>query len=106
MADYKIKVVRELAPIDSFINSDDWGIRVSMFISPALHRELIKPQMIRISKFAHDNGKYIDFHSCGKCGALVPDMAEMGAYIHSFVDSYTGESGLLTAFAGTAILPP
>lgn len=145
MADYKIalmeKVLREFAPIDGFINSDDWGTQQSMFISPTLYRELIHDQMKRITKFVHDNGKYIDFHSCGKCGALAPQMIEMGAdmweaqgmndlvtirkqlgnklpiqiqmdsaylnaegrtneeiiaYVHSFVDTYAGEGGLLT----------
>ena len=83
MADYKIalidKVLKEFAPVDGFINSDDWGTQGSMFISPALHRELIKPEMIRISRFVHEHGKFIDFHSCGRCGDLAPDMAEMGA---------------------------
>ena len=83
MGDYKIalidKVLKEFAPVDGFINSDDWGTQQSMFISRDLHRYLIQDEMIRITEFVHSHGKYIDYHSCGKCGPLADDMVKMGA---------------------------
>ncbi|MBR6800249.1 MAG: hypothetical protein IKM61_00665 [Eubacteriaceae bacterium] len=83
MADYKIammeKVIREFAPIDGFINSDDWGTQQSMFISPDMWRYLVHDEMKRITDYAHSQGKYVDYHSCGKCGDLAPQMIECGA---------------------------
>ncbi len=83
MADYKIalmdKVIREWAPFDAFINSDDWGTQISTFISPEMYREYLFEPMKRITDFAHSRGKYIDYHSCGKVETLVPQMVELGA---------------------------
>ena len=83
MADYKIalmdKVIREWAPFDAFINSDDWGTQISTFISPQMYREYMFEPMKRITDFAHSHGKYIDYHSCGKVETLVPQMVELGA---------------------------
>jgi hypothetical protein len=81
MADYKIalmdKVIREWAPFDTFINSDDWGTQISTFISPEMYRKYIFPQMKRVVDFAHSNGKYMNFHSCGKIESLVPQLVEL-----------------------------
>lgn len=83
MADYKIalmdKVLREWAPFDCFINSDDWGTQLSTFISPAMYRKYIFEPMRRVVDFAHSNGKYINFHSCGKIETLVPQIVELKA---------------------------
>lgn len=83
MADYKIalmdKVIKEWAPFDVFINSDDWGTQISTFISPQMYRKYIFKPMQRIVDFAHQNGKYVIFHSCGKIETLVPQMVELKA---------------------------
>ena len=82
MADYKIalleKLVKEWAPFDLLINSDDWGTQISTFISPQVFKELILPPMMRLAKRVHELGLYWDCHSCGKCEALVPYMVDMG----------------------------
>jgi hypothetical protein len=81
MADYKIalmeKVMREWAPFDAFINSDDWGTQISTFISPDMYHKYIFEPMKRIVDFAHKNGKYMVFHSCGKIETLVPQIVEL-----------------------------
>ncbi len=83
MADYKIalmdKVIKEWAPFDAFINSDDWGTQISTFISPEMYRKYIFEPMRRIVEFAHSKGKYINFHSCGKIETLVPQIVELKA---------------------------
>ncbi|MFA0816135.1 MAG: uroporphyrinogen decarboxylase family protein [Anaerofustis sp.] len=83
MADYKIalmdKVIREWAPFDAFINSDDWGTQISTFISPDMYQKYLYKPYQRIVDFAHKNGKYINFHSCGKVETLVPQMVKLGA---------------------------
>jgi hypothetical protein len=83
MADYKIalmkKVISEWAPFDAFINSDDWGTQISTFISPDMYRKYIFKPMQRVVDFAHKNGKYINFHSCGKIESLVPQIIELKA---------------------------
>jgi hypothetical protein len=83
MADYKIalmdKVIREWAPFDAFINSDDWGTQISTFLSPTMYHKYIYEPMKRVVDFAHQNGKYINFHSCGKIQSLVPQIVELKA---------------------------
>lgn len=82
MADYKIallnKLVREWAPFDLLINSDDWGTQISTFVSPEIFQKLLLPPMKRFAACVHAHGLYWDCHSCGKTQSLVPFMAELG----------------------------
>lgn len=82
VADYKIalinKLVKEWAPFDLLINSDDWGTQISTFISPKAFEELILPPMKRIADCVHSHGLYWDCHSCGKTESLVPYMIDCG----------------------------
>lgn len=82
MADYKIalleKLVKEWAPFDLLINSDDWGTQISTFMSPKVYGELIYPAMKRIADKVHELGLYWDCHSCGKTETLVPYMVDLG----------------------------
>lgn len=82
MADYKIalinKLVKEWAPFELLINSDDWGTQLSTFISPKVFEELIVPPMMRVAECVHELGLYWDCHSCGKTETLVPYMVDMG----------------------------
>lgn len=73
------KVIKEWAPFDAFINSDDWGTQISTFISPDMYRKYIFQPMQRIVDFAHENGKYMIFHSCGKIESLIPQIVELKA---------------------------
>ncbi|KPU44412.1 uroporphyrinogen decarboxylase (URO-D) [Oxobacter pfennigii] len=81
MADYKIKlmdkVIKEWAPFDVFINSDDWGTQISTFISPEMYAKYIFEPMKRIVDFAHQKGKYMNFHSCGKIETLIPQIVKL-----------------------------
>lgn len=81
MAEYKIalmdKIIKEWDLFDVFINSDDWGTQISTFISPKMYHQYIFEPMKRIVAFAHDHGKYVNFHSCGKVETLVPQMIEI-----------------------------
>lgn len=83
MADYKIalmdKLLREWAPFDCFINSDDWGTQLSTFFSPEMYRKYIFKPTQRIVEFAHKNGKYMNFHSCGRIEKLIPQVVELKA---------------------------
>lgn len=83
MADYKIalmeKLLKEWAPFDGFINSDDWGTQISTFFSPEMYRKYIFKPMQRIVDFVHKNGKYMNFHSCGKVETLIPQIVELKA---------------------------
>ena len=82
MADYKIAMIHKLAkewvPMDFIINSDDWGTQMSLFMAPETFRELILPPMKRIAEAVHSHGWYYICHSCGKCGALAPEMLDIG----------------------------
>lgn len=82
VADYKIalidKLVKEWAPFELLINSDDWGTQISTFLSPKVFEELIVPPMLRVAKRVHELGLYWDCHSCGRTETLVPYMVDMG----------------------------
>ncbi|MCH1981606.1 hypothetical protein MCG98_03355 [Ruminococcus sp. OA3] len=82
VADYKIalleKLVREWAPFDLLINSDDWGTQISTFMAPSVFEKLLLPPMKRIADKVHELGLYWDCHSCGKTETLVPYMVELG----------------------------
>lgn len=82
MADYKIalihKLMKEWAPIDILINSDDWGTQISTFMSPETYKALILPPMKRVAEVVKSYGLYYDCHSCGKVEPLVPCMIDIG----------------------------
>lgn len=81
IADYKIKYIKlaaeHLHP-DIIFFHDDWGTKRSLFLSPALWREVIKPLHTEIVQAAHDCGMLFMHHSDSYCQPLVQDMVEMG----------------------------
>lgn len=82
IADYKIALLTKaiaIAKPDVVNIHDDWGTANSTFMNPDLWREVIKPHIKRIYDCVIDGGAIVVQHSCGKVGALVGDMVEMGA---------------------------
>ena len=57
----------------------------STFFSVDTHRELIVPCIRRIVEAAHEMGMFVEMHSCGCIGTLVPNMIEAG------LDSWRGQ---------------
>ena len=66
------------AGADGILLNDDWGTQTSLFIKPALWRELFKPAYKKMVDAAHSGGAYAHMHFDGVTDAIVPDLIEIG----------------------------
>ncbi len=74
------KAYRELK-MDAVFFHDDWGTKHSLFLSPAVWREFIKPREAKIIQFVKslgDGNILFIHHSDTFLEPLIPDMIEMG----------------------------
>ncbi len=79
--DWKIKVtgaVIDRYQPDMIHSQDDWGDKRSMFLPPAVWRELVRPHTERYYKFLKSKGVLIQHHSDCVNDAVAEDMVEMG----------------------------
>lgn len=74
---YTKLLVDNLHP-DIIISHDDWGSKYSMFISPAMWREFIKPQYVKMYNYMKDNGVLIMHHADSWCESIAEDMVDLG----------------------------
>jgi len=58
--------------------ADDWGSQSSLFISPALWREVFKPRYKAQIELAHNLGLKVYLHSCGYIIDIIEDLIEIG----------------------------
>lgn len=70
-------IIDKLHP-DIIHSHDDWGSKQSMFLSPTVWREHIKPHFARLYKYYEDHGVLVQHHSDSVNDAVVEDMVEMG----------------------------
>lgn len=87
IAQYKIKLfeyIIEYYKPDIIRHHDDWGTQVSMQMSPAIWRELIKPHVAKFVEVCHNKGVLYEQHSCGLIEPIIPDLVQIG------VDSWQG----------------
>ncbi|MDR0838505.1 MAG: methyltransferase [Oscillospiraceae bacterium] len=82
MRDYKLDLLKlvfeKYAPIDYIIYGDDWGHQRSGFFSNDMFREFIMPVTQPIWDFCHEQGKYVELHSCGLTQQYIKEFVEMG----------------------------
>lgn len=82
MVDYKIRlmdiVFKKYAPIDYIIWGDDWGTQRAGFFSNSMFREFIMPYAKRCWDWVHDQGKFVELHSCGLTQQYIEEFVEMG----------------------------
>jgi len=64
--------------IDCVHISDDWGSQRDLMFSPALWRELVKPNLRRVIDHVHSKGRLVSLHSDGCVKAVTDDLAELG----------------------------
>lgn len=80
IADYNIAQLREAVKydIDAVAFGDDWGQQNGLIMGYATWKEFIYPQLKRMYKAVHDEGKYVFIHSCGDVDELFDDLVEIG----------------------------
>ena len=82
ITDYKIRVAeyahKYFRP-DTICAFDDVATQTSTFMSPEIYRDLIKPEHRRFNEAVRAMGIIPAIHVCGRCEAIVPDLAEEGA---------------------------
>ena len=64
---------------------DDWGSQQAPFFHAETLEEMILPYLKRVADAAHENGMFLELHSCGHIDSLVPVMIEAG------VDMWQGQ---------------
>lgn len=64
--------------VDCVHISDDWGSQRELMFSPALWRELIKPNLKRVVDHVHSRGGLVSLHSDGCIKGVTDDLAELG----------------------------
>lgn len=78
--------LKKYLDMDIIYFHDDWGTQRAPFFSPEVCEEMLVPYLKHVSSHAHELGMLIDFHSCGKCEKLVPQMVSAG------VDMWSGQN--------------
>ena len=63
---------------DAIMFCEDWGTQDRLMISPALWREVFRPEFQALAGRARDHGLYVLMHSCGKTTAIIGDLIECG----------------------------
>lgn len=80
IADYNIAQLREAVKydIDAIAFGDDWGQQSGLIMGYDTWKEFIYPQLRRMYKAVHDEGKYVFIHSCGDVDELFDDLIDIG----------------------------
>ena len=67
--------------IDILRAADDLGTQHSLFFSPDMFREFIKPRLKKIADLAHSHNVKFLFHSCGAIRPFIEELIEIGVDI-------------------------
>lgn len=113
ITDYNIAQLRQACKydIDAICFGDDWGQQNGLIMGYDTWKEFIYPQLKRMYKTVHDEGKYVFIHSCGDVDELFDDLVDIGLNcfnpfqpevmdIHSLMKHYRGR---LTFHGGLSI---
>ncbi len=104
------QLVREqlLAAIDRWAETDadgicfceDWGTQDRLMVSPAMWREIFKPEFDALAGRAREHGLYVWMHSCGMITEIIPDLIECGVNVLQFDQPRLHGIDDLAAFSG------
>ena len=103
IADYNISQVKEAMKydIDAVYFGDDWGQQNGLIMGYETWREFIYPQLKRMYKAVHDEGKYVFIHSCGDVDELFDDLIDIGVNcFNPFQPEVMDVFGLLKKYRG------
>ena len=73
-----MKLICDILKPDVLMSHDDWGNKTSLFMSPELWREYIKPSYVKSYGYVKQQGVLIMHHSDSFLEPLVEDMVELG----------------------------
>lgn len=73
-----VKLLVENLHPDIILSHDDWGAKHSMFMSPDIWREFLKPLYAKFYGYMHDNGVMVMHHADSFLEPIVEDMIEIG----------------------------
>ncbi len=103
ITDYKIKLVERVAHYfkPDFVTSyDDVATERSLFVSPEVYRDLIKPQHKRLNDAIKAYGMYPIMHTCGKCEEIIGDFIDEGAVAWTSAQPVNDIEGILQQYGG------
>jgi len=87
--------------IDAVYFGDDWGQQSGLIMGYDTWKEFIYPQLKRMYKAVHENGKYVFIHSCGDVDELFDDLIGIGLNcFNPFQPEVMDIFGLLEKFRG------
>ncbi len=80
IVEYHLQILADALPydIDGVLFGDDWGQQTGVLFGPRLWRRFIKPRIARYYALAHQHGKAVFIHCCGKVQELFPELIELG----------------------------
>jgi uroporphyrinogen decarboxylase len=64
--------------LDWLWTGDDVSSQISMLMSPATWRTLIKPHLARVTALGKAKGLWVAYHCCGALRPIIPDLIEIG----------------------------
>lgn len=82
IADYKIALIERVAKYikpDAYVHYDDVATERSLFMSPEIYREFIKPCHTRMNDAAKALDIIPEIHVCGNCTDIIPDLIDEGS---------------------------
>jgi uroporphyrinogen decarboxylase len=103
IADYNITQLREAVKydIDAVAFGDDWGQQSGLIMGYDTWKEFIYPQLRRMYKAVHDEGKYVFIHSCGDVDELFDDLIDIGVNcFNPFQPEVMDVLGLINKYRG------
>ena len=93
-----MKIAKEVYGADLITFHDDMGTQRSTFMSPNMFHEIMLPHYKRMNQAAHDMGLYVNYHSCGCVGTLIPYYIEAGFDFWEGQDNCNNKKELLDKY--------
>ena len=103
LADYRIDVASRIIDaygIDIYRDFSDYATAKSLFMSPELWRDVIKPHQRKIVEAVTARDVIFEQHYCGHCEEIVGDFVEMGARCWQSAQPMNDIAGMEERYAG------
>lgn len=107
MADFRIKFFEKVIDAykpDVVTYFDDVATQRSMFMSPEIYREIIKPALKRIVDYVSSRGVIFSQHCCGMCADVLQDYVDCGVKIWSSAQKENDLIAVKEKFRGKLVI--